>query len=193
MSISLVPLSLDLHVAALQELYRATPSYWARYNFPAAPAGQAENDLRTAATMPGRTLMGIVQPLQVPLARVAAPALPAGASSEQHDSERGAAGELLGLLDFRLHWPAPRTVYLGMVMVAEAHQRRGVGSQAWRLLHPWLTTSAGMQTARLAVEQFNPAALQFFQTLGFQLTGDANRTKVGDKFVRLLYMEQRLA
>lgn len=188
MSISLVPLSLDLHSAALQELYRNTPGYWALYHFPTAPAGQAENDLRTATVTPGRTLMGMVQPLRAPI-----PAAAAGANGEEHEGRPGAAGELIGLLDFRLHWPAPHTVYIGMLMVAEAYQRRGLGTQAWRLLQPWLATTAGMQTARLAVEQFNPAALQFFQTLGFQVTGEANRIKVGDKFVRLLYMEQTLA
>ena len=193
MSISLVPLSLDLHVAALQGLYHNTPGYWALYNFPMAPAGQAENDLRTAAVTPGRTLMGIVQPLRAPIPAVGAPALPAGANGEEHGGAHGAAGELVGLLDFRLHWPATRTVYIGMLMVAEAYQRSGLGTAAWRLLQPWLSTTAGMQTARLAVEQFNPDALQFFQTIGFQLTGEANRIKVGDKFVRLLYMEQTLS
>ena len=173
MRISLVPLTLDLHVAALQQLYRALPAYWALYNFPAAPAGQAENDLRAAAETPGRSLMGMEQPLSV------------GATT-------GAAGELIGLFDFRLHWPAPQTVSIGMVMVAELYQRRGVGTQSWQLLQPWLAATAGMKLARLGVEQFNPAALQFFQRLGFQLTGEANRIKVGDKFVRLLYMEQQI-
>ncbi len=172
MTISLVPLSIDLHIAALQELYRATPGYWALYNFPAAPAGQAENDLRAAAETPGRTLMGMVQPLSA--------------------TGPGAAGELIGLIDFRLHWPAPQTVSIGMVMVAELYQRRGLGRAAWQLLRPWLGTTVGMQIARVGVEQFNPGALQFFQRLGFQLTGEANRLKVGDKFVRLLYMEQPL-
>lgn len=188
MSISLVPLSLDLHVAALQELYRNTPGYWALYHFPSAPAGQAENDLRTAAVTPGRSLMGIVQPLRAPI-----PATAVGANGAEHGGAHGAAGELIGLLDFRLHWPATRTAYIGMLMVAESYQRQGLGTQAWRLLQPWLATTAEMQRARLAVEQFNPIALQFFQRLGFQLTGEANRTKVGDKFVRLLYMEQALS
>lgn len=177
MRISLVPLTLDLHIAALQQLYRALPAYWALYNFPAAPAGQAENDLHAAAETPGRSLMGMVHPLGADAA--------VGATS-------GAAGELIGLFDFRLHWPAPETISIGMVMVAELYQRRGVGRQSWQLLQPWLAATAGMKVARLGVEQFNPGALQFFQHLGFQLTGEANRIKVGDKFVRLLYMEQQI-
>jgi len=118
---------------------------------------------------------------------VSSPGANTGANPE---TNAGTAGELIGLIDFRLHWPAQQTVSIGMVMVAELYQRQGFGTQAWQLLRPWLATTAGMQVARLAVEQFNPGALQFFQHLGFQVTGEANRIKVGDKFVRLLYMEQ---
>ncbi|RIK43981.1 MAG: hypothetical protein DCC55_03885 [Chloroflexi bacterium] len=168
-NISLVPLSLEYHVAALQAVYVATPGYWALYNWPSAPPNQAAHDLRAAAETPGRTILGMVRRLQ---------------------AEDAAAGELIGLIDFRLHWPGQHVVYIGMVMVAEPLQRQGVGAQAWQLLEPWLIDQAGMYKARLAVEQFNPGALQFFTYLGFQLTGQTARHRVGDKFVRLLYLEK---
>ena len=145
------------------------------YNLLTAPAGQAESDLRTAAETPGRTLVGIVRRVE--------------------DGEATGAGgvELIGLIDFRLHWPNEQVVSIGMIMVAEPYQRLGVGTQAWQLLKPWLATQSQMHQARLTVEQFNPGALQFFQRLGFTMTGEANRIKVGDKFVRLLTMELPLA
>lgn len=168
--ISLVPLSLDLHGAALQALYAAAPGYWAHYGLAEPSPGQAEHDLRAAAATPGRTLMGIVR-------RVEADNPHAGA-------------ELIGLIDFRLHWPGQAVVYIGMFMVAEPLQRCGIGGQAWRLLEPWLVQEAGMFKARLKVEQFNPGALRFFSRLGFRLTGQTDRFRVGDQFLRLLYMEQ---
>lgn len=174
-TLSLVPLSAEWHVEALQQVYWATPSYWEMYNFPAVPAGQAEHDLRTAETTPGRTLLGMVQ-------RATEPAAEADATS----------GELIGLLDLRLHWPDEGVVSIGMVMVAEPYQRQGMASQAWTLLQPWLVEQAQMQKARVTVEQFNPGALKFFEHLGFTLTGEANRIRVGDKFVRLLTMEKTL-
>jgi RimJ/RimL family protein N-acetyltransferase len=168
--ISLLPLSLEHHVAALQEVYRATPGYWSLYNLPGPAPNQAEHDLRAATETPGRHILGMVR-------RVQADDLTAGA-------------ELIGLLDVRLHWPGQSVVSMGMIMVVETLQRQGIGSQAWQLVEPWLVHTAQMHKARLGVEQFNPQALKFFQQLGFTLTGQTDRHRVGEKFVRLLYMEK---
>ncbi|CAN5422648.1 hypothetical protein BH10CHL1_BH10CHL1_48030 [soil metagenome] len=171
-TISLLPLSLEHHTAALQQVYRATPGYWQLYGLPGSPEDQAERDLRTATETVGRYLLGIVRRL--------------------NEEDPTAGAELIGLVDFRLDWPEPATVYIGMVMVAAPYQRHGIGRQAWQLLQPWLATTAQMTKVRLGVEQFNPHALQFFEQLGFQLTGASERVKTGDKFVRLLYMEREL-
>ena len=171
--ITLLPLDPTLHGAALQAVYAATPGYWALYNLPGCPPDQAARDLAAvAAETPGRAMLGILQP--------ADPAQP----------EFGA--ELVGVLDFRLHWPADGVAYVGMLMVAEPYQRRGVGRQAWQLLRPWLAHTAHMAKVRLGVEQFNHTGLQFWESLEFALTGESDRVKVGDKFVRLLYLELAL-
>ena len=175
--ITLIPLIVETlpveqYAAALQHLYEQTPSYWQMYNLPGAPAGQAQRDLYEAAGVEGRTMLGIAQ-------RV-----------DRLDPQAGAT--LVGLVDFRLHWPSQQTAYVGMMLVAEPRQRQGIGRKAWRLLQQWLRKSTEITTVRLGVEQFNPAALQFFQQVGFTLTGEAQRMRVGDKFVRLLYMEQVL-
>lgn len=170
--ISLVPLTQVDHAKALQQVYRATPGYWQMYNLPSSPTGQAARDLEAAEATPGRTLLGIVRRL---------------------DPTDAAAGvEMVGVLDFRLHWPNDNMVYIGMIMVAEPYQRQGIGSAAWQLLAPWLAQSAQVQSARLGIEQFNPGAMRFFQSLGFTLTGEANRIQSGKKWVRLLYMERDL-
>jgi RimJ/RimL family protein N-acetyltransferase len=171
--VSLIPLSSERHAEALRAVYRGAQDYWEMYNLPASPRKQAALDLKAAEDTPGRTMMGIV--------RVTA------------DSEGAPMVEMIGVVDFRLHWPGEHLAYVGMIMVTEPFRRQGVGSQAWRLLEPWLAGDADIQTARCGVEQFNPGALRFFQSLGFHLTGEANRLRVGDKFVRLLYMEKELA
>lgn len=191
MSIALMPLSPTLHVGALQHLYRATPRYWQLYEYANVPAGQAANDMRSAAETPGRYLMGVVQPTHTQGDASASTAAQPD-SPQPSTPQPSTPGELIGLVDFRLDWPTAGTAYLGMVMVAERYQRRGFGTVAWQLLRPWLADKAGMSRVRLRVEQFNPGALQFFESLGFQLTGEATRVKVGEQLVRLLDMEQQL-
>jgi RimJ/RimL family protein N-acetyltransferase len=172
LQITLLPLTAEHHESLLQEVYTNTPGYWALYNMLTAPNGQAERDLVEAEETPGRTMMGIVQPV---------------------DSDNlEAGGEMIGLVDFRLNWPGDQIAYLGMVMVAEPLQRQGIGTQAWALLEPWLAENAGIRKVRIGVEQFNTGAMAFFHRLGFILTGEANRIKVGDKLVRLLYMEREI-
>lgn len=165
--ITLVPLAGEGHAAALQQIYRLTPHYWQMYGLSGAPAGQAERDLEAAAETPGRTLIG--------MARL---------------GEMGP--EWVGIVDFRLGWPVAETVYVGRVMVAESFQRQGYATAAWGLLASWLAQEAGMVRARAGVEQFNPGALKFFQSVGFALTGGSNRVSVGSHWVRVLYMEVRL-
>jgi RimJ/RimL family protein N-acetyltransferase len=171
--VSLLPLNVADHAEALQAVYRATPGYWQMYHLASSPTGQAERDLEAAASTPGRTLMGIVRRIDV--------------------DEPTADVEMVGLIDFRMHWPDPDVVYVGVIMVAEPYQRQGIGSAAWHVLAPWLAQSAQMKIARTGIEQFNPGGLQFLQSLGFSLTGDSSRVQSGKRWVRLLYMEYDLA
>lgn len=171
--ISLLPLDPEHHTPALQAVYAAAPGYWAMYGLPGSPPDQAARDLEAASTTPGRFILGIVQ-------RIAA-------------DDPSAGAELIGMLDFRLHWPAEGMAYIGMLLVAEPYQRRGIGLQAWSLLKPWLAAAAHIRSVRVGVEQFNTRCLQFWMHAGFSLTGESSRVKAGDQLVRLLYMEQDIA
>ena len=170
--VSLIPLDAQLHSDALQQVYALTPAYWEMYHLPGAPAGQAARDLAAVREEAGRSALGILLP--------------------NRPGDPSAGAQLIGLLDFRLHWPQQGTVYVGLVMVAEPFQRQGIASAAWRLLEGWLAGQAGVSLARLTVEQFNPVALHFFQRMGFALTGESRRTKSGQRLVRLLVMEKEL-
>jgi RimJ/RimL family protein N-acetyltransferase len=171
-TISLLPLDPALHTAALQAVYAATPAYWALYDLARLyPPDQAARDLAALARRRrGRALLGIVQPADPVCSRMT-------------------GAELVGVVDFRRHWPAEGVAYIGMLMVAQPLQRRGIGRQTWQLLRPWLAGAAAMTKVRLGVEQFNHTALKFWTSLGFTLTGESDRLKAGEKFVRLLYLE----
>lgn len=171
-SISLLPLEAALHAEALQRVYELSPSYWTMYHLAQAPEGQAARDLAAIEGEPGRIGLGIA------------------CANRPGDPQAGA--QLVGLTDFRLHWPDADTAYVGILMVAEPFQRQGVGRAAWHLLEPWLAGEAGLRAVKLGVEQFNPGALRFFQSLGFALSGEAQRIRSGKRLVRLLAMEKQL-
>jgi len=171
--ITLMPLDAELHVDALQAVYAATPSYWQMYKMEDPPPNHAAEQLAAAQEEPSRSLLGILR-------RV-----------DANDPEAGA--ELIGVLDFRLQWPEDGAAYVGQLLVAEALQRQGIAAQAWSLLQPWLAASAGVRSVRVGVEQFNVAALKFWEAQGFRLTGESDRVRVGEKFVRILYMSAEIA
>ncbi len=168
---TLLPLTSE-HARLLQAVYEAAPGYWTLYDLPGAPPGQAAKDLAEAAETPGRSILGVLRAVR----------------PDQPTSGR----EMVGAVDFRLHHPQEGTVSVGLLLVADARRRQGVGRAAWTLLEPWLRDEAGMRRAGLHVAQFNTVALQFFAALGFEMTGAAQRVRVGDKFVRLLAMEKAL-
>lgn len=170
--VTLTPLQIAHHVDSLQNVYEQTPAYWQMYELLSVSPGQARRDMEEASDIPGRHMMGIVQRL------------------ERTNPLAGA--QLIGLVDFRLNWPDENQAYLGMIMVAGPYQRQGVGRKAWRLLMNWLRKETDTEVVRLGVEQFNAEALKFFQTIGFQMTGEANRIRSGERFVRLLYMENQI-
>lgn len=171
-SISLLPLDTTLHASALQRVYELSPAYWAMYHMAQAPAGQAARDLAAIDDEPGRMGLGIA------------------AANEPGNAAAGA--QLVGMIDFRLQWPDPDMAYIGILLVAEPFQRQRVGSEAWALLEPWLADEANLRAVKLGVEQFNPGALRFFQSLGFSLTGEAQRIRSGKRLVRLLAMEKEI-
>ena len=170
--ITLMPLNKADHVAALQSVYAQTPAYWQMLDLPSVPPDQADKEMTEAEKTPGRSMLGIVRRL------------------ERVNPQAG--GELIGLVDFRLNWPEESVAYLGMIMVAEPYRRQGLGRKAWRLLMNWLRRETEIQTVRLSVEQFNGEALKFFSAIGFEMTGDANRIRSGERFVRLLTMENEI-
>jgi diamine N-acetyltransferase len=67
--------------------------------------------------------------------------------------------------------PAEDTLYLWRFMIADGFQRRGVGRRAMELLlDRW--RGLGAAAGSLSVVPANPGAITFYESLGFQLTGE---------------------
>lgn len=174
-SVSLRPLGAD-DVIAVQAVYEATPGYFEMMTGAPAPAYEASREFDNLAAnvrlssrrSPGRLWLGLFVP--------------------------DAAGlpDLIGLLDLRLDFPEPQTVTLGLLLVIEARQRQGLGSQAYRLIEGWLRQQ-GFRVVELHVAGHAFGAQQFWRRLGFEFTGQQQRVALGPKSVRLLALSKSLA
>ena len=67
--------------------------------------------------------------------------------------------------------PTKGAYYLWRFMVAAQHQRQGIGRRAMGLLiDRWRAIGAG--SATLSIVEANGVALEFYESLGFRLTGE---------------------
>jgi ribosomal protein S18 acetylase RimI-like enzyme len=82
-----------------------------------------------------------------------------------------ADGRSVGCVELVVGYPRPDVVMLGLLLVAEADQRRGVGARALALVEE-IARVAGCPRIRLGVVRENAAALAFWRRQGFAPTGE---------------------
>ena len=164
--VSLRPLGADDGIA-VQAVYEATPGYFEMMSGAPAPAYEAQREFDNLARQPGRLWLGLFVP--------------------------GEAGlpDLIGLLDLRLDFPEPQIATLGLLLVCEARQRQGFGSQAYRLIEGWLRQQ-GFSAVELHVAGQAFGVQQFWRRLGLEFTGQQRRMALGRKSVRLLALSKSL-
>lgn len=74
----------------------------------------------------------------------------------------------VGVVEFLLDYPQPGTIYVGLLMVREDLQGQGFGGEFYRHLE----ARCEGRHFRLAVLQWNTAALAFWRRMGFLETGE---------------------
>lgn len=160
--LTLRPLSLA-DAPALQTVYQASAEFFLdRGSGPPDPV-QAEADLAAAAAEDGRFLLGMLL-----------------------------RESMIGLLDLRLAHPEPFDVSVGLILLAEAHRRQGLGSWALRMLETWLRRDTPTEAVIAAVPAQDHAAQAFFRANGYLYTGQSARVLVGSSRPRLLEMRKSL-
>ena len=158
----LVPLAPD-DAPRLQAVYEATADYFHLVAGGAPPPGAAERALLEAAAIPDRHIMGIVL-----------------------------EKDLIGVLDFRLRYPAADTAYLGLLLLVPEARGKGYGSLAMEIWETWLSVQTPITRVRLGVVGHNRRAIRFWLARGYQFTGEARRVTVGAAAPRVLIMEKVL-
>jgi GNAT superfamily N-acetyltransferase len=99
---------------------------------------------------------------------------------------------MIGCADVIRGYPTPHKAVIGLVLLAEPWQRRGLGRALAALVEQAIATWREINIVRLGVLPANIGALAFWQKLGYAATGE--RSTAGPDFAReVVVMEKPLA
>ena len=100
-------------------------------------------------------------------------ALPPGRSYDDKRVYGLYAGDaMIGVADVVRGWNAPHKAIIGLLLLAEDWQRRGIGSAFEALVEQAIGAWPEIATVRIAVVASNRGALAFWHRLGFRETGE---------------------
>lgn len=86
------------------------------------------------------------------------------------------SGEPVGIAGYLAENPSDGYPWLGLLMIAAGHQRRGLGSEAYSRLAKHFRTDLGWAALRLGVLRDNAPARAFWDRLGFRYIRDATNS-----------------
>jgi GNAT superfamily N-acetyltransferase len=133
-------------MAALQAVFEATPRYFEAVC--GTPPGPAEAQSTFIALPPG------------------------GRYEDKYVWGLYAGGTMIGVADVIRGWNAPEKAIIGLLLVAEPWQRRGVGRAFSELIEEAIRAWPEIATLRIGVVASNGAALAFWQRLDYRETGE---------------------
>ena len=94
--------------------------------------------------------------------------------------------DLVAVMDFVYAYPDEETVFIGLFMVDQAYQRKGIGSQIVTEVLAYFTKN--FRKARLAYVKVNPQSRHFWEKQGFKPIG----CKVKQELYTVVIVEQSL-
>jgi len=134
------------HAPILQALFERCPRYFERVTGGPVPATEAQK------------IIGIRPP--------------STQLSDKHLFLMGNPEQPFGVVDLIRDYPEPHTAMLGLFVLDEAHQGRGVGTECYAQLERWMRLHWAVRRIRLAVVDANTGAQRFWEKQGFVLTGE---------------------
>lgn len=99
---------------------------------------------------------------------------------------------MVGCADLIRGYPDPTTATLGLLLISEAYQRRGIGHQALqlieRLAHEWGTC----KRIRIGIVGSNAAVMPFWTGQGYVPSGEVRAWRYGSVESEVVFLEKRL-
>jgi RimJ/RimL family protein N-acetyltransferase len=100
--------------------------------------------------------------------------------------------EMVGCADLIRGYPQPATAMLGLLLLSERQQRRGMGRRAYCLLEEIVRSWGRCERVRLGVVRTNEQVIPFWTGLGFTPTGEARPYRHGSVASEVLVFEKPL-
>jgi len=100
-----------------------------------------------------------------------------------------AGDEMVGCVDVIRGWPRPDTAHIGLLLIAEQHQRTGLGRAAYHALQKEIQ-AWGAKRVRIGVVRTNDDVLPFWRKLGFAPTGEVKPYRYGPVVSEVLILEK---
>ena len=101
-------------------------------------------------------------------------------------------GAYVGCIDCIRGWPTPDTALVGLLLVVEPHQRRGIGRAAYARLEERIRAWGTCTRVRIAVVETNDDVVPFWRRLGFVPTGEVKPYVYGSVRSRTVVFERAL-
>jgi diamine N-acetyltransferase len=133
-------------MAAVQAVLEAAPRYY--HAVTGGPPGPAEAQSTFTALPPGRSY------------------------ADKRVYGLYVADAMIGVADVIRGWDAPHKAIIGLLLLAESWQRRGIGRAFEALVEQAIGPWEEIATVRIAVVASNPDAIAFWHRLGFRETGE---------------------
>lgn len=100
--------------------------------------------------------------------------------------------EMVGCIDLIRGYPEPQTAHLGLLLIAEPFQNRGIGRAAYRLVEEYIRTWGTCSAMSAAVVRTNEAVLPFWQKVGFVPTGEVKPYRYSTVVSEVVILAKRL-
>ena len=101
-------------------------------------------------------------------------------------------GRMVGCADLVLGYPTADTAYLGLLLISERFQHRGIGQAAYHHLEAFVQGWGTCDRIRLAVVRVNEPVTSFWERLGFRPTGETKPYRYGPVISESILFERAL-
>ena len=100
--------------------------------------------------------------------------------------------QMIGCIDLVRGYPDASSSFLGLLVIDERYQRRGLGSAAYGRLEQWIRDQGVCDRVRLAVVGVNEPAIAFWESVGLVPTGETKPYRHGRVVSELVLFEKSL-